>query len=148
MANVSESHFLKTSYLNHCFRSFDQLILHLKPKISISSLKSKQDYLHALESDSGGREGCTFPIFCNHLFFCNHFKELQTLLFEVELIINDVPLTYVYTNIIETCLTPKHLLFGSQLSYSSDTKSTIVRNLTVFPSTTDKINRISNSFFG
>ena len=44
--------------------------------------------------------------------FCNHFKELQTVLFEVELIINNAPLTYVYQNTIETCLTPNHLLFG------------------------------------
>ena len=45
-------------------------------------------------------------------FFCNHFEELQTVLFEVELIIINAPLTYVYPNSIETCLTPNHLLFG------------------------------------
>ena len=33
---------------------------------------------------------------------CNLFEELQTVLFEVELIINNVPLTYVYQNTIET----------------------------------------------
>ena len=79
-------------------------------------------------------------------FFCNHFEELQTVLFEVELIINNAPLTYVYPNTIETCLTPNHLLFGRQLLYSSNTTSTVVRNLTVLSSTTDKINRISNHF--
>ena len=80
-------------------------------------------------------------------FFCNHFEELQTALFEVELIINNAPLTYVYPNTIETCLTPNHLLFGRQLLYSSNTTSTVVRNLTVLSSTTDKINRISNHFW-
>ena len=51
------------------------------------------------------------PIFCNHLiFFCSHFEELQIELFEVELIVNNAPLTYVYPNTIETCLTPNHLL--------------------------------------
>ena len=35
----------------------------------------------------------------NHLLFCNHFEELQTLLFEAELIINNAPLTHVYSNI-------------------------------------------------
>ena len=33
------------------------------------------------ENDFSYRGG--FPIFCNHLFFCNHFEELQTVLFEV-----------------------------------------------------------------
>ena len=58
------------------------------------------------------------PVFCNHLLFCNHFEELQTVLSEVELIINNAPLTYDYPNTIGTCLTPNHLLFGRQLLYS------------------------------
>ena len=45
-------------------------------------------------------------------FFCSHFEELQTMLFKVELIITNKPLTYVYPNTIET---PYHLLFGRQL---------------------------------
>ena len=49
------------------------------------------------------------------LVFCNHFEELQTMLFEVELIINNAPLIYVYPNIIDTCLTPNYLLFDRQL---------------------------------
>ena len=56
-----------------------------------------------LEADSGRT-----PFF----FFCNHFEELQTVLFQAELINNDIPLTYVYPNTIDTCLTPNHLLFG------------------------------------
>ena len=57
----------------------------------------------------GVAEGLSAPFFCNHLFFflCNHFKELQTVLFEVELIINNASLIYIYPNTIETCLTPK-----------------------------------------
>ena len=43
------------------------------------------------------------PIFCNHLFFCNHSEELQTVLFQVELIINNASLTYAYPNTIEMC---------------------------------------------
>ena len=78
---------------------------------------------------------------------CNHFEELQTVLFELELIINNAPLTYVHPNTIETCLTPYHLLFGRQLLYYSKKASTIVRNLTILSSTTDKINRISNHFW-
>ena len=87
--------------------------------------------------------GCPlfFAITC---FFCGHFEELQTVFIEVKLIINTAPLTYVYPNTIKTYLTPNHLLFGRQLLCYSNTTSTVVRNLTVLSSTTDKINRITN----
>ena len=62
------------------------------------------------EADSGS----FFAISC---FFCSHFEELQTVLFEAELIINNKFLTYVYPNTIETCFTPIHLLSGRQLLY-------------------------------
>ena len=45
----------------------------------------------------------------------NHFEELQTMLFEFELIINSAPLIYVYSNTLEICLTSNYLLFGRQL---------------------------------
>ena len=96
-----------------------------------------------------GCKGCP-PFFCSYLFFfvffLNHFEELQTVFFEVELIINNKLLTYVYPNTIKTCFTPNHLLFGRQLLYTSDTTSTVVRNLTILSSTTEKINRIRNQF--
>ena len=57
----------------------------------------------------GGMVPLFFEIIC---FFYNHFEELQTVLFEVELISNNAPLTYVYPNIIEKCLTPNQLIFG------------------------------------
>ena len=91
--------------------------------------------------------GLTLPI------FWNYFVKLQIVLFwtlnwtEVELIVNNVPLTYVYPNSIKTCLTPNYLLFGKQLLYYSNTASTVVRDLTVLSSTTDEINRISNHFW-
>ena len=52
---------------------------------------------------------------CNHLFFCDHFEELQTVFIEVKLIINSAPLTYLYPNTIKTYLTPNLLLFGRPL---------------------------------
>ena len=62
-----------------------------------------------IQGERGGR--APFFFICNHLgFFCGPFEELQTVLFEVELIINNAPLTYVYSNTIETCLTPYHSL--------------------------------------
>ena len=75
-----------------------------------------------------------------------HFEELQTVSFEVELIINNKPLTYVYPNTIKTCFTPNHLLFSRQSLYSFNATSTVVKNLTVLSSTTAKINRICNHF--
>ena len=98
------------------------------------------------EADSRGRGGGRSPFFAATYFFCNNFEKLQTVLFEVELIINNKLLTYLYPNTIETCFTPNHLLFGRQLLYSSNTTSTVVRNLTVLSSTTGKINCISNHF--
>ena len=87
------------------------------------------------------------PLFCKQMFFfCNHFEDLQTVLFEVVLIISNALLTYGYPNTIEICLTANHFLFGRQLFYSSNITSTVVRNLTVLSSTTDEINRISNCF--
>ena len=68
------------------------------------------------------------------------------MLFEVELIFNNKPLTYVYSNTIETCFTLNQLLFGRKLLYYSYITSTVVRNLTFLLGTTDKINRISNLF--
>ena len=76
--------------------------------------------LRLSEADSEGSHSTPLPLpplsFLQSLFFFpNHFKVLKTVLFEVELIINDAALTYVYLNTIETCLTPNHLLFGRQL---------------------------------
>ena len=71
------------------------------------------------------------------VFFCNHFEELQTALFEVEPIINNKPLTYVYQILSEHVLHPVICYFQTIIT---------VRNLTVLSSTTDKINRISNHF--
>ena len=70
-------------------------------------------------------------MFCNHLFFLDHFEELQTVFIEVKLIINNAPLTYIYPNTIKTYLTPNHLLFDRQLLCYSNTKSAVIRNLTV-----------------
>ena len=66
---------------------------------------------------------------------------------EVKLIINNAPLTCVYPNTIRIYLTPNHLLSARQLLCCSNTTLTVVRNLTVLSSTTDKINRITNHFW-
>ena len=45
------------------------------------------------EVDLEGARGAS--LFCNHLVFCDHFEELQTVFTAVKLIINNAPLTYV-----------------------------------------------------
>ena len=67
------------------------------------------------EADLRGARGARTPYFLQSVVFCNHFEELQTVLFEVVLIINNAPLIYVYPNTIDTSLTPNYLLFGRQL---------------------------------
>ena len=58
------------------------------------------------------------PYFLHSLSFFNHFEEIKTVLFQAQLIISHLPLTYDYPNSLETCLTSNHLLFGRQLLYS------------------------------
>ena len=47
------------------------------------------------------------------------FEELLTLFLQVEQIINNLPLTYIYPANIESCVTPNHLLFGRRLESTS-----------------------------
>ena len=60
----------------------------------------------------GAHDPLFFAVTC---LFCNHFEELQSVFFKVELVINNELLTCVYPNTIETCLTSNYLLFGRQL---------------------------------
>ena len=99
------------------------------------------------EADLEGVAKARPPFFCNHLFFCDHFEELQTVFIEVKLIINNALLTYFYPNTIKTYLTPNHLLFPRPLLCYSNTKSAVIMNLTVLSSTTDRINHFSNHFW-
>ena len=50
---------------------------------------------------------------------------MQTVLFEVEMILNNRPLTYVYTDKIENALTPNNLLFSRILTSTTDQNKTI-----------------------
>ena len=45
------------------------------------------------------------------------FEQLSTILFEIEAILNNRPLTYVYPNDLEQCVMPDHLLFGRKLNF-------------------------------
>ena len=45
------------------------------------------------------------------------FNELQTLLSQIEMVINNRPLTYVYDELTIPPLTPNHLIYGSTSMY-------------------------------
>ena len=47
------------------------------------------------------------------------YEELQTVLYEVEQLINNRPITYHDSDNEESCLTPNHLLYGRTLKYSN-----------------------------
>ena len=47
------------------------------------------------------------------------YEELQTVLFEIECILNNRPITYYYSTVMEPCLTPNHLLYGRTLTLSN-----------------------------
>ena len=51
------------------------------------------------------------------------FDELQTFLFEIEHIVYNRPITYMYGDDVEPCLTPNHLVFGRRLNLTSTTRS-------------------------
>ena len=47
-----------------------------------------------------------------------NYEQMQTVLQEIEAIVNNRPLTCVYPTELETCIIPNHLLFGRTLSFS------------------------------
>ena len=53
------------------------------------------------------------------------FDELQTILLEIELIINNRPLTHIYTDLTELPLTPSQLVFSRNLNHSSLSESPV-----------------------
>ena len=46
-------------------------------------------------------------------------EELQAVLYEVEQIINNRPITHYYSDNEESCLTPNHFLHGRSLKYTN-----------------------------
>ena len=59
------------------------------------------------------------------------YEELQTVLLEIERIVNNRPITYVYPAELETCVTPNHLIFGHRLEYESVSDAPVIHNISV-----------------
>ena len=72
---------------------------------------------------------------------------MQTVLFEVEMILNNRPLTYVYPDEIENALTPNHVLFGRTLTSTSDRNTPIQFSTQNITAQSKKVNRIVNHFW-
>ena len=47
------------------------------------------------------------------------YEELQTILYGIELVLNNRPLTFTYENPNDSVLTPNHLLFGRRMNIES-----------------------------
>ena len=76
-----------------------------------------------------------------------NYEEMQTVLFEIELLLNNRPLTYVYSTDLESCLTPNHLLFGRRLELSSSQKSPISIESFDLTKHTSNVNKIIDHFW-
>lgn len=48
-----------------------------------------------------------------------NYDQMLTILMEIESIINNRPITYVYPNDLETCVSPNHLLYGRKISFTA-----------------------------
>ena len=126
---------------------------HYSRKPDFLILQNKRQFVNNwinLRATTGGfikRRHVPFYFLRALVIFYNHFEELQTVLFEVELITDNAPLPYLYPITIEKCLIANHLLFGWQLLYYFKEASTTFMNLTVLSSTAYKINHISNHFW-
>ena len=75
------------------------------------------------------------------------YDEMRTVLFEVEMILNNRPLTYVYPDEIKNALTPNHLLFGRTLTSTSDRNTPIQFSTQNITAQSKKVNRIINHFW-
>ena len=118
--------------MRHCFQCFRNIkvnsVSQSDPLISFLHLLKNVCYYTRLfiwkqidyqssEADLRGAARTPRPppplsYYLQSLDFWNHFEELQTMLFTVEMIINNAPLTYVYLNTVETCLTPNYLFLA------------------------------------
>ena len=73
-----------------------------------------------------------------------NYEESQTVLCEVETILNNRPLTYYYSDNTEQCLTPNHLLFGRTIKLFDPEPTDITHDINVH---CKKISNIINHFW-
>ena len=57
------------------------------------------------------------------------YEELQTVLFEIEMVLNNRPLTFTYEEPGDEVLTPNHLLFGRRLNFQAHSNESNSNNI-------------------
>ena len=72
---------------------------------------------------------------------------MQTVLQEIEAIVNNRPSTYVYPTELETCITQNHLLFGRTLSFSNPEPTPLITESSSIKIYSSKISNIMNHFW-
>ena len=72
---------------------------------------------------------------------------MQTVLQVIEAIVNNRPLTYVYLTELGTCITPNHLLFGLNLSFSKPERAPLITESSSIKLYSSKISNIINHFW-
>ena len=75
------------------------------------------------------------------------FIELQTLMFEIELILNNRPLCEIYDDDVEETLTPNHLLFGRRLESTNVNDNNFNPNAPSISCGYKHLNKILNHFW-
>ena len=75
------------------------------------------------------------------------YEEMETALCQIEQMLNNRPLTYVYMNDLESCLTPKDLLLGQNLLLHSNNQSKILDLSWNINHHCSKINSILDQFW-
>ena len=75
------------------------------------------------------------------------YEQLLTVIFEVEMIVNNRPLTHNSSDDIELCLTPNQLLFGRNLDLQTNHKLDLSYDLINATEHNKKINNILNHFW-
>ena len=73
---------------------------------------------------------------------------METVLFEIEMMISNGPLTYIYPTSFEACLTPNHLLSGRILNHVSDHNTSIIYRSIDLSAYSNSVNEIINHFWG
>ena len=76
-----------------------------------------------------------------------NYEQMQTVLQEIEAIVNNRLLTYVYLTELGTCVTPNHLLFGLTLSFSKPERAPVITESSSIKLYSSKISNIINHFW-
>ena len=76
-----------------------------------------------------------------------NYEQMQTVLQEIEAIVNNQPLTYVYPTELKTYITPNHLLFGRTLLFSNQEPAPLITESSSIKLYSSKISNTITDFW-